>query len=1098
MKMTKTCLAILLLFPLATWADRINEAEALQKAQAFLQERGRSEVEPTSMRTATKGRKAPAANQTESDYYVFNIGSNDGFVIVSGDDRVETILGYADNGSLNEDAMPDGLRYLLDGYAEQMAWLDEHGVSEPAGTSGPYKAQRAIRTAIAPLIKTHWDQDAPYNNLCPVIDGTKTVTGCVATAMAQIMYYHQWPTGTTPAIPGYSTQANHKNEEAFTLTVSGFNATVEPTFDWKAMTTTYANNSTGNSADAVAKLMRYCGVSLRMMYGLSVSSAYNVSIAEALKAYFGYDGSTNYVKREHYSYQQWVNLIYDELANRRPIVLGGQSMGGGHSFICDGYDSDDYFHINWGWGGESDGYFRLSVLQPREQGIGGSSTLDGFSFSQDAIIGIQPSPSTGGELQSPPVRLSLERMQFDEAGSSATLTITRESANEAFTGINIYYRVCSYLFDTNIFDYAMQLTDANGLVIATLHEVEDKSMNFNKDYIHTLTDLSVVGDSQKLSDGTYYIKIVCRASDATAWQECYDGTQQQFTAVVSGNTMTITSPIVYGSGNLPTGVTLTVNGNYTQGYEQEVTASITGGATDYHGDVILGVDGTAVMGKVLDIPAGKTVDAHFSFIPTTAGSVKLSLYTGRNSQTGKVSGTQIGTDQTINISASDASNTQTLNIVPIIDNLSGGKLYGNALNVTARVTNPSSDNSYSSKLNCSLRVYANADDQDDEFIDAIVISKNIAIGKNKTTDVAFEYNGLEKGKFYCLRFTYYQGYEENGEKKKRLVQGLLTDRYEMAEGYFVYNADGTYDIQQKTNSISIGDDAVYVDFKGISSFNDIDIIPSTNPNCLYLLAKGASVPNGLTGKNVVIDGTATSITLIDGNDFYSPIDFTANSIRYERTFTLAAAGSSGWNTICLPFTVSTITCNNKTVDWFHSASETGKNFWLRAFTSDDNGTVAFDYTNNMVANTPYIIAVPGSNWGTEYQMTGPDHPVTFSGSNAHIAATKTASVSGNNYKFCGSTVTTSLTDGYVLNGSNFVKLKSTRSVPPFRAWFEAVNISSLSRTSLAIVDSEETGIRTMELANSNDLWYTLSGLRLDTKPTVKGIYIHNGKKEMIK
>jgi hypothetical protein len=308
-------------------------------------------------------------------------------------------------------------------------------------------------------------------------------------------------------------------------------------------------------------------------------------------------------------------------------------------------------------------------------------------------------------------------------------------------------------------------------------------------------------------------------------------------------------------------------------------------------------------------------------------------------------------------------------------------------------------------------------------------------------------------------------------------------------------ADGTKVLRLAEPSITVPDDALAVDLRGQNIVQNVT--PNSNPNTLYLLDEAATAPTGIA-TNVVKGETAQSLTLTDGYDFYSPIDFTAASISYERTFTLAAAGSSGWNTICLPFTVNTITCNNKTVDWFHSANDTGKNFWLRAFTSDDNGTVAFDYTNNMVANTPYIIAVPGSNWGTDYQMTGSDHPVTFSGSNAHIAATKTASVSGNNYKFCGSSATTSLTDGYVLNGSNFVKLNSTRSVPPFRAWFEAVNISSLSRTSLVIVNSEETGIRTMELANSNDLWYTLSGLRLDTKPTVKGIYIHNGKKEMIK
>lgn len=1082
MKMTKTCLAILLLFPLATWADRINEAEALQKAQAFLQERGRSEVEPTSMRTATKGRKAPAANTTESDYYVFNIGSNDGFVIVSGDDRVDAILGYADSGSLNEDAMPDGLRYLLDGYAEQMAWLDEHGVSEPTGTSGPYKAQRAIRTAIAPLIKTHWDQGAPYNNLCPELVSTndkgetvttKTVTGCVATAMAQIMYYHKYPAA-SPVIPGYSTR-NGKFTNLPSLP--------ETTFSWNDMLLEYGGSATDTQKTAVATLMKYCGWALQMNYNTS-SSAYSESIAEALRTIFGYSDDIDYAFRRSYSYTDWINLLYNELAAGRPVALGGQSMGGGHSFVCDGYQGDDYFHINWGWGGSSDGYFRLTSLNPEEQGLGGSSTLDGFSYGQDAIIGIRPPQSS--ETPTKATRLVLGALQFGASDATVIKTFTRSTTSDNFANIPLCFQLGCFLPGKNTFEVAAQVVNSHTNAVEQTVSLSSDNLAF----IYTYTYNKTAAFGANLGDGAYRINLVSRVADTDDWQPCYGAITYYLDAVIANNTLTLKVPFL-ATGITPTlvsgGITVDNGSPTTLGEEVRLKASITGGSSDYHGILILKVNDKEVMGKQADIPANETVSVSFAYTPSTAGANTVAVWAY---DTEISNGTELG-DASINITDNGSTMALTLGLSADISNTytkdETTYLYGNGIRATITVTNEDKTYDYKGTVNCSVRTW-----DGDSYI-GNATSYAVTVPKNGSTSIPIVVDGLEAGKVYSLRITYYT---VKDSKKKLADNEFQTPKYTMGNGYLVGNADGSTTLCQAANTISGLGKARYVDLTGISNPANISVTPSTNPNCLYLLAKGASVPNGLEGKNVVIDGAAESITLKDGNDFYSPIDFTAASISYERTFTLAAAGSSGWNTICLPFTVNTITCNNKTVDWFHSANDTGKNFWLRAFTSDDNGTVAFDYTNNMVANTPYIIAVPDSNWGTEYQMT--DRPVTFSGSNAHIAATKTASVSGNNYKFCGSSATTSLTDGYVLNGSNFVKLNSTRSVPPFRAWFEAVNISSLSRTSLVIVNSEETGISTMELANSNDIWYTLSGLRLDTKPTVKGIYIHNGKKEMIK
>ena len=463
--------------------------------------------------------------------------------------------------------------------------------------------------------------------------------------------------------------------------------------------------------------------------------------------------------------------------------------------------------------------------------------------------------------------------------------------------------------------------------------------------------------------------------------------------------------------------------------------------------------------------------------------------------------------ETVAIAESDASNTQTITLSATFGNLANGKLYGNAVKVTARVTNPSKDNSFASKLNCSLRTYNSAEDEVGDYAYATVKSKNISINKSGSTDVEFEFDGLEQGKFYCLRFTYVQGYTEDGTQKTHTQQALITERYQMDGGYKIYNVDGTYTLAPTASEID-AEDARCVDLTPFGSLDGISITPSSNPNCLYILPTKAEAPSSLSGRNVVCDGSTSALNLSDGYDFFTPISFIAENVSYTRTFTLAAGGTQGWNTIFLPFAVETITVDDgsvggKEVDWFHSSEDTGKNFWLREFTSDSEGTVVFDFAKAMKAYTPYIIAVPGDTWGDEWRMTG--RAVTFSGSNAKITATADASVSGNHYAFCGNTQATHQSDIYVLNdkGSRFSKAASATDIAPFRAWFSPISISSLSLASLSIGSPTPTSLWLNPInAAPVSEWYTMDGRKLQGKPQRKGMYIqssgNSSRKVMIK
>jgi hypothetical protein len=1068
-------MSFLLLASLMLQAAPVTKEKAKDAAARFLQQKdGKSSLRAGRITPVDLTEVNESANNA---FFVFNVGQNEGFVIVSGDDRTDEILGYADKGFIDSSTMPDGLRYLLDGYAEQIAWMESHGQGARAAT------RSGARSPISPLIASRWNQGSPYNNNCPEVESERTVTGCVATAMAQLMYYYKHPISETTAIPGYTTKRLNRK-------LDGLDPT---TFNWHAMTPTYSNNSTGDAANAVAKLMQYCGWSLQMDYNLASekgSSAYNASIPEALKTYFGYDSGVRSAMRKCYSYQEWVNLIYEELANSRPVILGGQGVGSGHSFVCDGYDVDDYFHINWGWGGGSDGYFRLSALNPYEQGIGGSSSMDGFSYSQDAVIGIQPTGSS-----SPGYCLLLEGFSFGASDTDASKVYNRNSGEEAFSGIGLYMVLCSYKLGTYSFDAALQLTDAEGHAINDAFPVGTNSMTFNQNWNVTVSDYNIPAT---VSDGTYYIKVMSKPNESSTWQDSYDYTQYQMTATISGNTLTITAPMP--SVSLPTSETITVAEALTVGIETEVIASVTGGSADYHQNLFLTEGNTIVAGKQVDIPAGQTVDVHFTYKPKTAGNKVLKI---------KANDKEIGSEE-VTVAESDATDNLVLGFSATINNqeTADGPLYGNAFRASITATNSSTTNSYAGRLTCSVRKWTVTQNGDETKIDwesLTTISQPLVIDKNGHTTLDFAYDGLEKDTRYSFRFTYIK----DGEVDDAIHLGL--GKYEetdldvgtitTTDGYRLGDATGATTIHPSSSGIDAGS-ACFVDLRDLSSMDGVTITPSSNPNCLYLLASDATEPNGLSGCNVVVGSSAGAITLTDGSDFYSPIDFTAQNISYSRTFTLPADGNKGWNSLMVPFTVSTVTCEDiGEVDWFHSASETGKNFWLRAFTADGSNTVTFDYATAIAANTPYIIAVPDDRWGDNLRMT--DRTVTFSATNAQVSATKEAYVSGNNYRFCGTTAQkTNLTNVYKLNGtgSKFVKQAST-SAGAFRVWFAPVSISSLTQPSLSIIGPETTGLLPISVdvrETKTDSWYSLDGRRLSGKPTAKGIYINNGKKQIIR
>lgn len=253
------------------FAGPVTKEQAQQLAQQFLQGR-----------IAAGHNRAAASSSVDllgevSGLYVFNVAGDNGYVIVSNDDIAFPVLGYADSGSFDMNNIPENMKMWLQGYADEIAWAKSHGVKKASDAT----AHRAggVKSPIGPLMVTLWNQQSPYNGMCPA----GCVTGCVATAMAQVMYYNQWPTGPiSKAIPAYSEDFNGN-----TVRVALASPLPVVSFDWVNMQAAYSGGESSEQKNAVAQLMYYCGCSVRMDYGSS-SGATSSKAADALKEYFDY------------------------------------------------------------------------------------------------------------------------------------------------------------------------------------------------------------------------------------------------------------------------------------------------------------------------------------------------------------------------------------------------------------------------------------------------------------------------------------------------------------------------------------------------------------------------------------------------------------------------------------------------------------------------------------------------------------------------------------------------------------------------------------------------------------------------------------------
>lgn len=391
-------------FLFAAQGAPLTPEQALQRAASQEGMRAPAASELTLKRTVNTASQQPAL-------YLF--ADSERMLVVSADDQVTPVLGYTDGETAGE--MPPQMEWWLGEYARQIEYLRANSADDNALRIIPVSnARRADRQPIAPLVKTLWNQDLPYNNLCPLISGRRAYTGCVATAAAQVMKYFNWPDKGVGSI-------SYTDEKGNTRSLNFANLT----FDWANMKDDYNSGYTSTQATAVATLMQACGYAAQMNYGTDASGAQSSEMLRGAQQYLKYNQAAQNMSRDFFPLDEWEEMVYNNLANVGPVYYSGDNGSEGHAFVCDGYRSNGYFHFNWGWGGAYDGYFKLDALVPEGQGIGGN--IGGFNFGQEAFLNFT---KPGATLIDIPELAPVTQMgNLTATGSGTSLTFTSDVAS---------------------------------------------------------------------------------------------------------------------------------------------------------------------------------------------------------------------------------------------------------------------------------------------------------------------------------------------------------------------------------------------------------------------------------------------------------------------------------------------------------------------------------------------------------------------------------------------------------------------------------------------------------------------------------------------
>lgn len=1043
--MNKLSLSTAFLFVcLLSFAGPVSQNEAQERARQFLSSRHASS-KAKHLRLAKRQQRQQSLRAVEAadaaSYYVFNIDGNGGFVIVSGDDRSPAILGYSDDGNFDADNIPPSMASWLESCEEFAAALADISGSEsgsvindfatPSGQSVA-KAPK-VRNSIAPLIATAWNQNVdPYNRLLldTVRYSARCATGCVATAMAQLLNYHAQLTGKPEATTG--------DIAAYITMKEGYyvdGAAKGTTIDWANMQNSYSMLANEESNNAVALLMHLCGASVATDYTAESSSANDFLVPDALKGIFGYDAATRIVERKDYTISQWNDLIYAELTEHRPVFYFGTSSGGGHAFLVDGFDGDEMYHVNWGWGGHCDGYYLLTLANPTDkQGAGAGSAIDGYSMSQGAIIGAQP--DTGKPFVEENLQLTLTDVALEGNIVKVILFNFNETAAEFQYGIG-YFGDDDSLVPLNTFDTSSIEKNKgikNGIIISSLPK----------------------------TDGTVYkLAVISRKKGTDKWLTNMNPDDYYIEAASNNGkvALELKKPVPQLKVE-----SIACEPAWLAKRSSKVDVTVSNSGKEFYGDIYfisrrIGQTLSETLSQGATILEGQSQTVQYLFKPVYAGKYEVTIAAKEEETQGlprfsSEDRTVVFYQDTIEVAeGTPVSNSVNLDIDIKIANLdrTGTSILGEKAQVAVTVKNDT-DTDFEGEFVILMF------DVSYKEISYYPVIRQFEAHSETVLEEEF---GVTQGKRYLPMVITDPNYRQVTQAPRKT--------YGVMPAVTLYFADGTRQAKDPDEEVVVPDDAVGADFFGNSTTTSV--IPSGNPNCLYYFSEGQDKPAGLMS-NVVIGSNADVLTISDQGLPFMPISaFTADTVMYTRHFTegvkaitdsMGTAVKPSWTTICLPFEADRCIVDGEVaVDWMRHEEDSVYNFWLMEFEGDERNTLFFSPADTMKAYTPYLIAVPGAGLKGLRDMTA--KPVMFCGRNAALTTSTKGIAASSNYKLVGSMENVSEA-GWVYNidadGTGW--RRGNVALQPFRAYLKAMSNSThteyvpVSMAAMLNVEAEES------------------------------------------
>lgn len=960
-----------------SFANPIKMQKAKEKAMSFIQKK---QVVKTHLNLAY----TPGGVKEDAPLYVFNVGDKKGFVIVAGNGEEEEIMGYADEGEFKYATLPDNLK----------AWVDGVACSARVQGRNAVKAVEHPTNVIEPLLTTKWGQRAPYNSACPVLSGEPCPTGCTATALAQVMRFHKYPVESTTSIPKYTTQTLKINMQALPPI----------TFDWDNMPDELSEDSPQECIDAVSKLMLYCGQATNMNYTSSGSGAFTYKIPERLPLYFGYPSTMHYVYRHSYDEQGWDNLLVSELLKQQPVIYTAYTnLGQGHTFICDGYDGNGLFHINWGWYGVGNGYFRISVAFATDEGLNDNIKNYHLSLNQTAVIGLKPSGNddyvfpeeTFVAFTRPSLKYgsTYERENIDnsfEVTMKQSFVNSREETKRLSHGIGLY-------------------NDEGALVAVTISSTASLSSGGKKDY-----EVSKLLFGGGIKSGHYFLKAIYKPSSSDPWIPM-GGTDRNYVDVVIDDLHATLTPMP--KADFVVGEVSKVGDfMHFDFYNHD---------EDFYGPVYL---------RKLNTANNTISQVAYDNMAVDANSRRtFELYID--------SSKDFDIDNDTYYLSVDEYDTQYF----YCNRTDGDEML---LDKEIEVLNYGEDSMtvVGNRVMCKFTVANNTQQTVGTPVVFALVDNMGRMTASYTLDVNLQ---AESDTVVFLDFPindYNSQYQvvSHHQKRENCLEEVATEVFDVAEGAIYWTKEGDVKTLSKTSVLQVPDDAVAINLRGAYGSN---VIPNGNPNTIYLLE--TKYPRGLNGRNgisglpyncVPSSNKVSSLYLTDGYDYFIPTEISFMvSIIYERL-----VEKDGWSTICLPFSPTKVTVDGEEVAWKMSEEDSLGVLRVMQVESIEGDSIRLAYVDQMEAYKTYLVNTDSLQAGSILE---------FSCGKKVLYPTQqqdyTTPIS-EQYSLMGTNSHNSVENCYVVENNRFTFHEQEVEVQPFRGWLGV--IGDIEHTPLVIGD----------------------------------------------